>query len=128
MASRWLPNSRVSGPQTLRLYEQRGLLSPSRTAGGTRRYSDADLERLGQISDLAAQGINLAGIAHILDLQAQNSELKSDYTRLELLNTELKAAGRAEKSPAHQVSEASNKAGRGRRDGRRNQRRNGPTG
>src|SRR5215213_1057318 len=65
-------------PQTLRLYERRGLLTPARTDGGTRRYSEDDLVRLQQISDLVAQGINIAGIAEILHLQRRNNELESD--------------------------------------------------
>ena len=79
------------GPQTLRLYERRGLLAPSRTDGGTRRYSDDDLERLARITELVEQGINLAGIAQILDLETRNNQLQSDYTALELRNAELKA-------------------------------------
>ena len=79
------------GPQTLRLYERRGLLAPSRTDGGTRRYSDDDLDRLRRITELVEQGVNLAGIAHILDLETRNSQLESDYTQLEVLNAALKA-------------------------------------
>ena len=79
------------GPQTLRLYERWGLLAPARTDGGTRRYSDDDLERLKRITDLVEQGVNLAGIAQILDLESRNSELQSDYTQLELLTAKLKA-------------------------------------
>ena len=79
------------GPQTLRLYERRGLLTPSRTDGGTRRYSDDDLERLRRITELVEQGVNLAGIAHILQLETRNSQLESDYTALELRNAKLKA-------------------------------------
>lgn len=79
------------GPQTLRLYERWGLLAPSRTAGGTRRYSDDDLDRLKQIAELVEQGINLAGIARILDLETRNSQLKSDNTALQLDNAKLKA-------------------------------------
>ena len=79
------------GSQTLRLYERRGLLTPSRTEGGTRRYSDDDLERLRRITELVDQGVNLAGIAHILDLETRNSQLESDYTQLEVLNARLKA-------------------------------------
>src|SRR6201984_2976924 len=77
-------------PQTLRLYERRGLLTPSRTDGGTRRYSDEDLERLRRITELVDQGVNLVGIAHILDLETRNSQLESDYTQLEVLNASLK--------------------------------------
>ena len=79
------------GPQTLRLYERRGLLTPSRTGGGTRRYSDDDLERLKRITELVERGVNLAGIAHILDLETRNSQLESDYTQLALRNAKLNA-------------------------------------
>src|ERR1700739_3317364 len=78
------------GPQTLRLYERRGLLSTSRSDGGTRRYSDDDLERLKRITELVDQGVNLAGIAHILELETRNSQLQSDYTHRELRNAKLK--------------------------------------
>jgi MerR family transcriptional regulator, heat shock protein HspR len=79
------------GPQTLRLYERWGLLRPSRTAGGTRRYSDDDLDRLKEIAELVEQGVNLAGIARILDLETRNIQLKSDNTALQLDNAKLKA-------------------------------------
>ena len=69
-------------PQTLRLYERRGLLTPARTGGGTRRYSDDDLDRLRRISGLVEQGINIAGVAEILLLQRRNSELESENARL----------------------------------------------
>jgi DNA-binding transcriptional MerR regulator len=69
-------------PQTLRLYERRGLLTPSRTVGGTRRYSDDDLARLRRITELTDAGVNLAGISQILDLQDRNTELESDNARL----------------------------------------------
>jgi DNA-binding transcriptional MerR regulator len=84
--------SELSGiaQQTLRLYERRGLLAPARTLGGTRRYSDDDLERLQRITELVDQGVNLAGIAQILALETKNSQLQSDYTKLELLNAKLK--------------------------------------
>ena len=62
--------------QSLRLYEQRELLTPKRTKGGTRRYSDNDIERLRRIRDLLAQGLNLAGIAVVLDLQDDNTRLR----------------------------------------------------
>jgi len=61
--------------QSLRLYERHGLLSPARSGGGTRRYSSDDLARLQRISELIAAGINLAGIARILDLQDDNAAL-----------------------------------------------------
>ena len=76
--------SELSGldPQSLRLYERRGLLTPSRTDGGTRRYSEDDITRLARITDLIAQGVNLAGIAHILELEHRNNQLESDNARL----------------------------------------------
>lgn len=89
-------------PQTLRLYERRGLLTPSRTDGGTRRNSDDDLERLKRISELVGQGINLAGIARILHLETENNQLKSDYTRLQLSNAKLR--DRFKPSPSRATS------------------------
>ena len=83
------------GAQTLRLYERWGLLTPSRTAGGTRRYSDDDLDRLNQITVLVEQGVNLAGIARILDLESRNSQLESDNSQLQLDNAKLKADHRS---------------------------------
>ena len=85
--------SELSGidPQTLRLYERRGLLSPARTDGGTRRYSDEDLDLLARISDLVAQGINIAGIAQILHLEHRNIELESDNNHLESENARLRS-------------------------------------
>jgi DNA-binding transcriptional MerR regulator len=85
--------SELSGidPQTLRLYERRGLLSPERTDGGTRRYSDDDLDRLQRISNLVAQGINIAGIAQILHLEHLNIELESDNNHLESENARLRS-------------------------------------
>lgn len=61
-------------PQTLRAYEQKGLISPQRTGGNTRMYSQADIERLGLINELTSEGINLAGVIRILDLQGRLEE------------------------------------------------------
>jgi DNA-binding transcriptional MerR regulator len=66
------------GSQTLRLYERRGLIEPARSGGGTRRYSSDDLERLRRIARLVADGLNLAGVAMVLDLEDANAELKAD--------------------------------------------------
>lgn len=66
------------GSQTLRLYENRGLLEPARSAGGTRRYSSEDLERLRRIAELVATGLNLTGVAMVLDLQDTNARLQAD--------------------------------------------------
>lgn len=66
------------GSQTLRLYERRGLLEPARSDGGTRRYSSEDLERLRRIAELVAVGLNLTGVAMVLDLQDRNARLQAD--------------------------------------------------
>ena len=61
-------------PQTLRIYEQKGLVSPQRTSGNTRMYSQADIERLELINELTSEGINLAGVIRILDLKGRLDE------------------------------------------------------
>ena len=67
--------------QNLRVYERRGLLEPDRTSGGTRLYSDADVDRLHRIRDLLAEGLNLAGIARVLELEAEVSRLEDALAR-----------------------------------------------
>ena len=69
------------GSQTLRLYERRGLLEPQRSIGGTRRYSSHDLERLRRIARLVSSGVNLTGVAMVLDLQDANERLQADFDR-----------------------------------------------
>jgi MerR family transcriptional regulator, heat shock protein HspR len=76
--------------QTLRLYERNGLLTPARSHGGTRRYSADDLARLRRISALVESGINLAGIARILDLEDDNANLSSTNTNLRSTNRGLR--------------------------------------
>ena len=66
------------GSQTLRLYERRGLLEPARSVGGTLRYSSDDLERLRRIAHLVDTGLNLTGVAMVLDLQDTNTRLHAD--------------------------------------------------
>lgn len=61
-------------PQTLRIYEQKGLVTPQRTQGNTRMYSQADIERLEMINELTGEGINLAGVIRIMDLQGRLTE------------------------------------------------------
>jgi MerR family transcriptional regulator/heat shock protein HspR len=65
-------------PQTLRIYERRGLVQPARTEGGNRRYSDADIEVLRRISELAEAGMNLEGIRRVMELEAENERLKAE--------------------------------------------------
>lgn len=69
-------------PQTLRIYEREGLLDPARTAGGTRRYSTSDIERLREIITLTAGGLNLAGVRRVLELQEQTRQLQAEIDRL----------------------------------------------
>jgi DNA-binding transcriptional MerR regulator len=69
------------GVQSLRAYERRGLLEPRRTDGGTRLYSDDDLARVERISDLLAEGLNLDGIAMVLELEADNARLRARLER-----------------------------------------------
>ena len=69
------------GVQNLRLYETRGLIAPERSNGGTRRYSPNDLERLRRIGDLLDHGLNLAGIAMVLDLERRNAKLLEESRR-----------------------------------------------
>jgi MerR family transcriptional regulator, heat shock protein HspR len=71
-------------PQTLRMYEQKGLVRPRRTAGNTRLYSEADLQRLRLIQRLTTQlGLNLAGVEAVLDLEEQLQRMQARLERLE---------------------------------------------
>ena len=71
-------------PQTLRIYERRGLVQPARTQGGNRRYSDADIERLQRISDLAEEGMNLEGIRRVMELERENEQLRQQLAHARL--------------------------------------------
>lgn len=70
-----------SAVQSLRLYERSGLVEPARTPGGTRRYSDADIDRLRRVIDLVEEGVNLAGIGRILRLEDENARLRAELER-----------------------------------------------
>lgn len=83
--------------QSLRLYERYGLLTPARSQGGTRRYSADDLARLRRISGLVEAGVNLAGIARILDLEDDNETLSAANTDLRSTNRTLREAAKASK-------------------------------
>jgi MerR family transcriptional regulator, heat shock protein HspR len=65
------------GQQTLRLYEDKGLVTPTRTGGGTRRYSEQDIERIQRIAELTAAGLNLAGVSRVLQLEAESALLRN---------------------------------------------------
>lgn len=66
-------------PQTLRIYERKGLVNPKRTAGNTRRYSERDIELLRKIQELTNEGINLAGVVRILELEEEVARLQARY-------------------------------------------------
>lgn len=72
-------------PQTLRIYERRGLIEPYRTPGGTRRYSEADIERLALIQELTGAGVNLEGVRRILHLESEVARHRSQIDRLRRL-------------------------------------------
>lgn len=69
-------------PQTLRNYERSGLLNPNRTAGGSRRFSDADLAALRRIQDLTNEGVNLEGVKRIMALEADLAEARAQLSSL----------------------------------------------
>jgi len=82
-------------PQTLRIYEREGLLDPARSTGGTRRYSRRDIEKLAEICALTADGLNLAGIRRVLELQEETRRLQAELDRLRELADGPPAAGPA---------------------------------
>ena len=65
-------------PQTLRIYERKGLVDPARTTGGSRRYSDEDIGKLRRIQELTNEGLNLYGVQRVLDLEAEVSRLRAE--------------------------------------------------
>ena len=93
-------------PQTLRIYERRGLLTPARTTGGNRRYSDADIARLLRITELASTGMNLEGIRHVMSLEDEVVRLRTEVERLRqgLMHAiaEIESRGRANIVPVRQ--------------------------
>ena len=84
-------------PQTLRIYERKGLLRPQRTAGNTRRYSERDIDRLREINELTRRGVNLAGVKMIMDMQAQ---LQSVRKQVEEMSRELERSRDGERPAA----------------------------
>ena len=69
-------------PQTLRIYERKGLLEPARTQGGSRRYSEADIALLQRIQQLTDEGLNLAGVKRVLDLELELTRARAELDRL----------------------------------------------
>ncbi len=68
-------------PQTLRIYERKGLLDPARTAGGSRRYSDQDISQLRRIQELTTAGLNLEGVKRVLELEAEVAQLREELRK-----------------------------------------------
>jgi MerR family transcriptional regulator/heat shock protein HspR len=69
-------------PQTLRIYERKGLLDPARTGGGSRRYSERDIERLQRIQDLTNAGLNLEGVRRVMSLEDEVLRLQRELIRV----------------------------------------------
>ncbi|MBQ9059432.1 MAG: MerR family transcriptional regulator [Atopobiaceae bacterium] len=76
-------------PQTLRVYEQKGLINPGRSRGNTRLYSQSDIERLQLINRLTDEGINLAGVVRIIDMRERTRELEDEIDELRMKIREL---------------------------------------
>ncbi|MEN8041786.1 MAG: helix-turn-helix transcriptional regulator [Actinomycetota bacterium] len=90
-------------PQTLRVYERRGLVDPYRTPGGTRRYSQQDLDRLLLIQELSNAGVNLEGIKRIIRLQNENNRLNAQVSRLRRLLAEAESRWGTNVGPAFRI-------------------------
>lgn len=90
-------------PQTLRIYERKGLIDPFRTPGGTRRYSQEDIERLQLIQEMTAEGMNLEGVRRVLALQEENRRLKRKLDRLRDKVEEMEEAAETAAKPAEIV-------------------------
>jgi MerR family transcriptional regulator, heat shock protein HspR len=90
-------------PQTLRIYERKGLIDPFRTPGGTRRYSQEDIERLQLIQEMTAEGMNLEGVRRVLVLQEENRRLKKKLDRLRDKVEEMEEAAELAAKPAEIV-------------------------
>lgn len=69
-------------PQTLRIYERKGLVAPARTGGGSRRYSEADIALLRRIQELTNDGLNLAGVQRVIELEAEILRLRAENERI----------------------------------------------
>ncbi len=78
-------------PQTLRIYERKGLVDPARTAGGNRRYSDADIAHLRRIQELTAEGLNLAGVETVLELEGKLARARAELAAMRERAAELEA-------------------------------------
>lgn len=88
-------------PQTLRIYERKGLIEPYRTPGGTRRYSQADIERLTLIQELTEQGLNLEGVRRVMALQIAIERLQGQVESLQIELSRTRAEAMAAVADAH---------------------------
>ncbi len=84
--------------QTLRIYERKGLLEPARTDGGSRRYSDRDIATLTRIVELTTEGLNLAGVKRVLELEARVASLKTRLAKAQQIAQQ--ASDQARRQPA----------------------------
>jgi len=91
-------------PQTLRIYERKGLLNPKRTAKNSRRYSERDIERLREIQELTTQGVNLAGVRRIMELDREVDALQQRVSELEEQIRQLRIAHRMEVEATRRAS------------------------
>jgi len=88
-------------PQTLRIYERKGLVAPARTGGGSRRYSDADIELLRRIQTLTNEGLNLAGVQRVIELEAEIGRLHAENERIRAAARDAVAAANDAVSDVH---------------------------
>ena len=106
-------------PQTLRIYERKGLVDPARTSGGSRRYSDEDIDRLRRIQELTNEGLNLAGVQRVLELEQENRRLRAELAEAKVHAArqvaEVERRHRHELVPVHQSIVLYESPRRGRR-------------
>jgi DNA-binding transcriptional MerR regulator len=98
----------------LRIYEREGLLDPGRSAGGTRRYSRRDIDRLQEICALTADGLNLAGIRRVLQLQEETRQLQAELARLRVLAGDRPAPAPQARTPRARAPRTRPAAGSGK--------------
>ncbi|GAB4278418.1 MAG: hypothetical protein Kow0056_10680 [Coriobacteriia bacterium] len=93
-------------PQTLRIYERKRLICPQRSAGNTRLYSDEDIERLRLITELTEEGVNLAGVARILEMRDELEAMRRRLDRMQARLDEVEARAKAEVARARRAVRA----------------------
>jgi MerR family transcriptional regulator/heat shock protein HspR len=107
-------------PQTLRIYERKGLVYPARTGGGSRRYSDADIAQLQRIQSLTEDGLNLAGVKRVIELEAELEALRAELDDLRASTTravaDIERSHRRDLVPVKQAVTVYRRGPRRRRD------------